>query len=208
MVNLIVLQSRKVKVKGINNNDIIDNNKLNEYFFKEDYSNLKLLDNLPKFRRDGGLSLFYPGCGSDILFPLIYIDKLFPNIKEVKLIFLDRLNYLQTIKTILDDIGISFSEEGILKFYWKSKLISLYFVNGEVNSFLEEINGYDVYFEKAFRIMKSRYEGYEGLVYDKLNCGGVLISDSGFLGLDLEYLPIPRRLSSYGEMVLGVKKEK
>ncbi|MBU1111983.1 MAG: hypothetical protein ABIG93_00755 [archaeon] len=215
MGNLIILEAKEVKVKGLDVSNKPDEEKLKEYFFDEDYANLKLLDQVQKFKRSENLNWFYPGCGSDILFPLVYLEKLFPNVTEVQFNFLDLENFLGIIKTILDDIGVTFSEVGEkdnfgnyneIKFYWKGKLVNLKFVRANAFTYLENVDSYDIYFERAFRIMRDKEFDYEMLVLSRLRNNGVLISDSGFLGKGLEYIDVPVDLSSYGEMVLGRKK--
>jgi len=215
MGNLIILEDRNVKAKGLDSGNNIDLEKLKSYFFDEDYANLELLDNVQKFNRSETLNWFYPGCGTDILFPLMYLDRLFPNVEEVKFTFLDTDNFLGMIKTILDEIGVTFSEVGEkdgngsyneIKFHWNGKLVNLNFVRENAFTYFENANSYDVYFERAFRIMRDKEFDYELLVLSRLKNNGVLISDSGFLGRELEYIEVPLDLSSYGEMVLGKKK--
>ncbi|MBI2151778.1 hypothetical protein HYU21_03585, partial [Candidatus Woesearchaeota archaeon] len=46
---------------------------------------------------------------------------------------------------------------------------------------------------------------YESLVFRKLNPGGVLISDSGYGQFSLKKIDINPKVSSYGEMMVGVK---
>ncbi len=63
---------------------------------------------------------------------------------------------------------------------------------------------FDIYFERAFRIMRERHPEYEQKIVEKLNRGGILISDSGFQDTTLRKIMVPKELSAYGEMVLGV----
>lgn len=65
---------------------------------------------------------------------------------------------------------------------------------------------FDIYFERAFRIMKDQMEGYESQVFEKLSSGGVVISDSGFKEVGLEKIDLPISLSAYQEMMAGLKK--
>ncbi len=156
--------------------------------------------------------LFYPGSGCDILTPLFYIEKLFPTKPEFNFLFIDVEPFLPLIKTILDDVGIPFSNtsEGIV-FYWRNQKITLTFLHDDVFSFLTQtdLEPFDIYFEKAFRIIKEEsmaIEQYEHIVLQKLNSGGIIISDSGFKEQQLQYYKIPNELSSYSEMVLAQKK--
>ena len=94
-------------------------------------------------------------------------------------------------------------------FYWKNTLIELQFIQGDVFSLLPQLPAFNVYFEKAFRIFKDEDSLYEKNIFEKLKKDGILISDSGFKWLSLQNLQriaVPKELSSYGEMVTGVKK--
>jgi len=207
MSNIITLFPRKVKARGLNKSVLPIENKVKEQFFTEDYENLKLLDNIKINLEKTNVRLLYPGCGCDILFPLLYLEKLFPNVQETKYIFVDVSNMLPTIKTILSDIGISFSEnKNKISFYWKNILVDLVFVTKNIEDIFHQIKPIDIYFERAFRIMRERIDGYEEKVVKLLNSGGILISDSGFLGKKLQYIKVPKILSSYNEMVIGVKE--
>jgi hypothetical protein len=209
MGNLIVYEEREVKAKGLNRRNQVNEEKLQEYFFEEDYQSLKLLKKLPRFDLNEKENiLFYPGCGADIFYPLHYLE-LFPEITEIKLIFVDENDSLSMIKTELDDVGIGFEEKkNTLHFYWKEKLIHLEFIKEEIKKAFPKIPAYHIYFEKAFRIMRENILNYEQSILDKLLPGGVLISDSGFENKDLEYMDIPAELSAYGEMVIGKKNNR
>lgn len=210
MGELIIFEDRMVKAKGLDKSQKPDENKVKSYFFCEDYNCLSTALSLSKVSVSRAvdsaetLVLFYPGCGADILFPLKYVEKLFPNLTEIKFIFNDLDDNLNLIKTVLDDVGISFSEEdNHINFYWNNLLVHLEFQLG--NIFEIELPNFDIYFEKAFRIMKSYHPEYESKVFTKLNPGGILISDSGFQEFPLQKLPASPKLSAYGEMIMGVK---
>ena len=204
MSNLIIFEEKAVKAKGLNKDQKIDENKLKDYFFDDELENLRLLDNLPKFDLSRKISLLYPGCGTDILTPLIYLEKLFPKAKEAQLMMVDEMPVSGIIKTILDEIGISFSEtKEDIGFYWKNKLVKVKFIQSRVQDL--ELPEFNVYFERAFRIMKDQIPDYEQKMYSKLISGGIIISDSGFDSLKLERIDVPLELSAYGEMVIGRK---
>jgi len=209
MPNLIVYEERKVKAKGLNSENKVNEEKLKEYFFEEDYQRLSLLDNLPKITLNtSSITLLYPGCGVDLFTPLIYLDKLFLQVTEAKLIFVDENQDLGLLKTLLDEVGVSFEEKkNILRFYWEEKLISLEFQEGEISQLLPEFPPFNLYFEKAFRIMREHIPDYEKDILNKLSVGGVIISDTGFENADLESFNAPKELSTYGEMIIGRKKK-
>ena len=109
------------------------------------------------------------------------------------------------IRTILDDVGLSFAEKGkAIQFYWKDTLVDVELLQGDV--FQLGLPLFNVYFERAFRIIKDPYPWYEQKVYHHLELGGIVISDSGFQGVPLEKVAVPQELSSYGEMIIGIKK--
>ncbi len=204
---LISYEERPVKAKGLHKLAQPSQEKLKEYFFPDDYQNLSLLSALPEIQYPENPTLFYPGCGADILFPLKYVELLFPRLRKITFILNDLDNNFGLIKTILDDVGVSFSEKKkTLKFYWNDILVDLEFIQGNVFEILPHLPSFDIYFERAFRIMKDYHEGYEEQIYQKLNPGGILISDSGFQHLPLERIEVSRELSSYKEMIIGVKK--
>ncbi len=208
MNNFIIYEPKEVKAKGISEHDIINKNKLKSYFFEEDYENLELLNQIEiPFDKDE-LTVLYPGAGADMFFPLIYLEKLFPGIKTINLIFVDIDNNLGSIKYSLDSIGVSFSEyKNSIKFYWKDQLINLNYISQNINQYLQENHSFDIYFEKNFRIMKEQIFGYEDDIIKKLNINGIIISDSGFVDKKLKEIKVPKRLSSYDEMVIAIKKK-
>ena len=191
-------------------NNKINEDKLKSYIFKEDYNNLNLLNNIKIPLGKEEISLLYPGCGVDVLFPLIYLEKLFPQIKTANLTFVDSENVFGLIKTVLDDIGISFAENksnNIVSFHWKNTLINLNFVLNKIESHLPNQEPIDIYFEKAFRIMRDNIPNYENNILNKIKPNGILISDSGFTEQNLKTIEVPKILSSYQEMIIGIKEE-
>ncbi|MBT5342156.1 hypothetical protein HOL59_01075, partial [Candidatus Woesearchaeota archaeon] len=153
MNQAIFYEERNVTAKGLDPNNKINEDKLKSYIFKEDYNNLNLLNNIKIPLDKEEISLLYPGCGVDILFPLIYLEKLFPQIKTANLTFVDEEYTFGLIKTVLDEVGISFTENNLnnyLQFYWKSTLINLNFILKKIEHHLPDQEPVDVYFEKAF----------------------------------------------------------
>ncbi|MBT4805588.1 hypothetical protein HON71_05435 [Candidatus Woesearchaeota archaeon] len=210
MNQAIFYEERNVTAKGLDPNNKINEDKLKSYIFKEDYNNLNLLNNIKIPLGKEEISLLYPGCGVDVLFPLIYLEKLFPQIKTANLTFVDSENVFGLIKTVLDDIGISFAENksnNIVSFHWKNTLINLNFVLNKIESHLPNQEPIDIYFEKAFRIMRDNIPNYENNILNKIKPNGILISDSGFTEQNLKTIEVPKILSSYQEMIIGIKEE-
>lgn len=154
------------------------------------------------------ISLLYPGSGADFFWPLYYLEQLFPQLEKAQLLFIDVHDVQDMIKTILDDAGISFEEKkGQISFYWKNVLATLTVQEGNIFELLPTLPAFDLYFERAFRIMKDQQDGYEENVLQKLLPGGLVVSDSGFENAELQRFPVPSELSSYGELVVGRKKK-
>lgn len=204
---LISYEERPVRAKGLNKFAKPDQEKIQEYLFPDEYQNLSLLRDVHKIEYPENPVLFYPGCGADILMPLKYVEILFPKLKNITFIFNDLDNNLPIIKTILEEVGISFQErKNVLQFYWNNLLVDLKFLQGNVFQLFPEMPVFDIYFERAFRIMKDDHEKYEEKIYQKLKSKGILISDSGFQQLPLEKVNVSQELSSYKEMIIGIKK--
>ena len=194
---LISYEERAVKAKGLNKLAKPDQEKIQQYLFPDEYQNLSLLLNLPKLGLPENPILFYPGCGADILMPLKYIEILFPRLRNVTFIFNDIDNTFGLIKTVLDDVGISFElNRNSLQFYWNGILVDLQFLHENVFT-LKDLPAFDIYFERAFRIMKDDYPDYENQIYQQLNPKGIFISDSGFQHMPLEKLPVSQELIAY-----------
>ena len=123
------------------------------------------------------------------------------------MLFLDQ-DYVQgTIETVLDDIGVSFERQGnVLHFYYSGRLFHLTIRQADVFSDWKSVPEYDMYFERAFRLMRDFASEYEKRVVEKLHPGGVLISDSGYKDYGLEEIPVAGEISAYGEMIVGKKR--
>lgn len=206
MGSLISYEERPVKAKGLNKLAKPNEEKVKDYLFPDEYQNLSLLADLPRMEYPENPVLFYPGCGADILMPLKYIEILFSRLRNITIILNDIDDNFGLIKTVLDDVGVFFKEEkNKLHFYWNSVLVDLQFLQGNVFA-IQNLPTFDIYFERAFRIMKDYFPEYENLIYEKLNPKGIIISDSGFQHLQLEKINVPQELSAYREMIMGIKK--
>lgn len=204
---LISFEEKPVKAKGLNKLAKPKEEKIQKYLFPDEYQNLSLLTAVPRMECPENPVLFYPGCGADILMPLQYLEILFPRLRNVTFIFNDADNNFGLIKTILDDVGVSFKEKkNFLQFYWNGILVDFKFIQGNVFQILPQISAFDIYFERAFRIMKDDHLDYENKIYQKLRPNGIIISDSGFQHLPLEKKEVSLELSAYREMIIGVKK--
>jgi hypothetical protein len=204
MANFITYEARVVEAKGHSLHNTISEKILHSYLLDHELNNLCELQAANKIYSPSSTpTLFYPGCGVDVLFPLFFLQHYFLGVQQATLLFLDTDNTLATIKTILDDIGVTFSEKGeFIVFYWAGILVHLQFI--VANAFRVDLPHYDIYFERAFRIMKEQESTYEQRVFNNLLPEGMLISDSGYAHIPLERMNFPN-LSSYNEMVIGRK---
>ena len=193
----IVISERDVVPKGLSKK-VPDEKKILEYVYEDDYRNLDLLEQIMHLEKP---TLFYPGCGADVIFPLEYAQRLFSP-KELRCVFVDKEYVLRQILTILDDVGVSFTKD--FRFYWKGMLVKLEFHQADVFKIISA-QSFDIYFERAFRIMKGAYHNYESYVFQQLNNNGFIISDSGFQNVPLQKLNVSQELSSYKEMIIGKK---
>ena len=203
MGELLIFMEKKVKPKGLNPRAVPTH--LEKYLFQADYQHLSALT-LPTLTLPSQPVILYPACGVDIMYLLLFIQKILPSPSLISLMLNDLDHTLGIIKTILDDIGISFAEtkKGIT-FYWHNLLVQADFYPGNIFSLLPELPSFDLYFERAFRIMKEEDPHYESKVFQKLNHQGILISDSGYQDQPLTRISVPAELSSYGEMIVGIK---
>ncbi len=203
MPNILSFFPRKVTPMGANKNTTINPEKIKQFLFDDDYENIQKITALNHLFLTTP-TLFYPGCGCDILTPLLFIEKLLPKLSEIKLHFVDEKDNFDLIKTILDDIDIHFSENNnTIRFYWQHLLIDLTFT--QENVFTMNLPEFHIYFERAFRIMKDADQTYERRIYNQLSKKGLLISDSGFQNCQLQQIPIQKELSAYQEMIVGIK---
>ncbi len=217
MPNLIILEEKEVEACGLDVSKLPNRELMKNYFFEGELEMLQKLSAITHTFEAGEVMLLYPGCGADILTPLLYLEKLSPRVERVRMVCVDITDSFNLMKTILHEVGVSFAEvergegreekivEGI-EFYWKGILVKLDFYSQSIARFLHEFASFDIYFEKCFRIMKDRIPEYETVIYDKLAVNGLVISDSGFTQVGLEKIEVDSRLSAYGEMVMGRKK--
>ena len=207
MPNLIIFEEKEVLALGLNKEKRPNAEKVKNYFFDDELETLNCLQTIEHSFSTAEISVLYPGCGTDILTPLLYLERIMPRIERVKLHFVDTSGSFAMFKTILYEVGISFAEcEGGIQFHWQHILVTLYFHQQNIARFLHNCPEYHIYFEKCFRIMKDRMPEYEQVVFDRLATSGLVISDSGFLDVGLEKIEVDLKLSAYGEMMVGRKR--
>jgi hypothetical protein len=202
-MNFISLISRKIEPTGLNKENIFNFNTIKNHIYHDDYQKITSLKLNCQLTSKDSFHLYYPGCGADIIYPLLYITHLIPNSKEIKLTFVDKSNHLDLIKTILDDIKINFKQATptSISFYTNNILFNLQFITKDITYF--NLDNFDIYFEKSFRIFKERI--FEKKVYEDLNENGIIISDNGFENLNLKRFNIPKEISIYDDMIIAIK---
>lgn len=212
-----IIQQRKVSARGAFPTSP-EMSRIRPFFFAEEWQLLQQLTisfplspffsvPIPSVPIPPPPVLFYPGCGIDLFRPVLYLEKCFPQIKKAYFIFADIDPVIQLLKVVLDEGGISFAEkeETTLIFFWKQMEITMAVQQADV--FTMALPEMDIYFERAFRIMKEEHPDFEKKVLEKVNHGGIILSDSGFQDAFLQRISLPPGLSSYGEMVVGRKKD-
>lgn len=204
MANFLNFFPRSIVPRGVQKDPVLSREKVKELIFDDDFEHIQKITPL-RHQFLTTPTLFYPGCGCDILTPLLFIERLFPQLSKINLLFVDVKDNFDLITTILDDINISFSQDQRrISFYWNDFLVSLEFLLEDV--FVMPLPSFDIYFERSFRIMKDIDPQYETKIYNKLNQNGLLISDSGFQNCTIQNIPFPPELSIYQEMIAGIKK--
>ena len=195
---------KPTSVKGLNPDSKIITTNLPNHLLSEEIFHLELLKSMPRLSLEGDKPvLAYPGCGSDILYPLSFIKNL-TNIRQIELIFIDKNDHWGMIKSILDDLGVSFIESNEqIKFYWDGLFVELEFHEDDIFNF--DYPPFDIYFERKIAFFKDQVDDYEQKMYDKLKANGLIISDYGFKNVHLQRISVPHELSAYGEMIVGRK---
>ena len=89
MGNLVVYTQRDVKPRGLTKSHLLRKEMVEEYLFLEDLKRLIMLSNHNLALPHQDIRVFYPGCGADILYPLFFLEKLFPSAATIKLLFND-----------------------------------------------------------------------------------------------------------------------
>lgn len=208
MENLIIYHEREIKPQSAIKGILPNRKKIKDFLFEDEYNALQLLSAIAPFSHTRA-ALLYPGCGADILFPLLYLERLFPQLTNVYCTFIDIQDNQGLIETLLDDIEMPFSrKKKEISFYWKGIFVTISFIVEDIFRIVGSLPAFDIYFERAFRIMKDGHANYEQIVVEKLNPGGILISDSGFQNVSLQKINVPKELSMYKEMKMGIKEKK
>lgn len=158
--------------------------------FKEEfYTYLKIKEffNGNKIKKDK-IIFFNPGAGGDIVNPMLFIDAV-TECKELEMIFFDPRFYYQFVieglKEIIDNFKYKMKVDGKLaKITFKlnkTKVILNYIGKDAFERIPSEIKqGFDIYYERAFRLFRDDQNLYMALIFEKMYSGGLVITDWGF----------------------------
>lgn len=191
----------------------------------EAYLRLKKIFETEKFGKEH-IVLFYPGCGADIINPLLFLDVLvdWRKVKTIGLIYMDvndvapcfissMLNKIITSKNRLEYIS---DDKARIRFMFKNSRATLTYFLADVLKRPPQIS-FDIYFERAFEIFRAEEGWFIHYVLEHVNDGGLLISDCGFCRQDLfkkngfvELGPekLPSELGLYKQLKIYKKKKK
>ena len=218
--NILAIIEQKIIARGAHPTEISSLH-LKQHTLQGELDQLPILSTISIPINTNCPTLLYPGCGSDIIFPLMYVTTLWPNLKTIQCIFIDEYNMQGIIETTLHNLNISFArEKNILIFYWNNILVRLRILVANVFHIMDKVPPIDIYFERAFRIMKSNYPNYESNIINHLTTNGIIISDSGFTQFtkhQIEEIELSKftqnttcqfqSLSSYQEMIIAIKNK-
>lgn len=153
---------------------------------QEDYSTyLKIKELLKTYKiRKQKITVYYPGCGSDLVNVLIMIDML-EEAKQIDIIFVDpkgafpvmiaemkKTTYKPKIKQSKNKATIHFKNKKINMIYYSENAFD--FIPKEIE------NGIDLYFERAFNLFREEKEKQMNKIFPLINERGFIISDYGF----------------------------
>ena len=170
-----------------------------------------------KLKRDK-ITFFYPGCGDDLINPLIFSGALL-SCNKIDFVLLDvemfdiikalssiNLNAKLNVKKSKDKIKASF------KLGNKEINIIHYSMNALGNWPIELGNGFDVYFERAFDVCRRDDPFFVKRVLNAINKEGFLISDCGFYDEEhikknnFREIKVPASFGFYNNLRIYAKK--
>ncbi|RMF54537.1 hypothetical protein D6745_04945 [Candidatus Woesearchaeota archaeon] len=163
---------------------------IKEMIFDYEYANYKILKPLLsdiKFDKEE-ITMFYPGCGFDSVFPLLYLDILLTKKnKKVDLILNDiNISHDLMCKAFQKVTGLNYAKKiGKARYYkkfrllFKDKEIMLHTFESNVLEARPKIlsKGIDIYFERGFKIIRESSENFLPFVLKHVRKKGLIIVD-------------------------------
>lgn len=168
----------------------LNHEKLRARSFKDEfntYLKLKEIFKDQKLKKDR-IVLFNPGAGGDVINPLLFVDAL-TECRQLDMFFVDDRFYyqfiLQGLEEVIDDFKYDISVsagKAVIKFRLNKTKVNLVYLGEDVFKNLPKDieNGFDVYFERAFRLFREDQIRQMSYIFGRLRKGGFVISDWGF----------------------------
>ena len=169
---------------------VLNLEKLKDNSFEDELSTchkLKKIFKNKKLKKDKVVILNL-GAGGDIINPMLFADALV-EAKEIVFLFYDPRFYYQFIIGELEDIIDNFKYKlklngntAIIKFKLNNTKMSIvYSGRNAFDGMPPEIKqGFDVYYERAFRLFRDDQNLYMAFVFEKMNKDGLVVTDWGF----------------------------
>lgn len=152
-----------------------------------------LTESLKQFRiNKDEMTMYYPGCGQDMIWPMIALQGVAPDSLKWTIIGQDTSDTLgaliSTMQTITGQTAFSMinkSNDGTTqgaRFRFKGKTVEIVSSNSDALAGSPGIisRGYDIYFERGFDLMRSQRPGFLDEALSALRTGGLAITDAGF----------------------------
>ena len=150
---------------------------------------------MPSFKKPS-VTLYYPGCGQDLVWPILMIHNIAPSARHWIITGQDTAScmgaFISTMQTLSrnpvysaiysDIFRLNKGGEGA-RFRFQDRIVDILFSQSDaledIPSHLEN-DGYDIYFERGFEFCRSQSPGFiEGAV-SHLKPGGMVITDHAF----------------------------
>ena len=158
--------------------------------FKQEYENYELvkpsLELLELDKKE--IKIFYPGCGSDMTNLLLVLELLSKKSNKINLILNDILLNSQSLTKAFQKItGINtyrkqeLTDKHVKSFFsFKDKKIEVdFFENDILKSIPTKLEkGFDIYFERGFRIMRNTKPTFLPVALQHLNKEGLVMTDA------------------------------
>lgn len=153
---------------------------------------LALRDRLAPFSfQESDATLFYPGCGLDVAFPLLILDILADDAKRWSIVTIDdstaSRSLIAGIQRFTGTVDFRMDGEDVI-FRWRDKSIRLVHRVGDALSLGSD--GCDIFLTRGFDIIHSKDPSFIGRVASKTS--RLIITDMAFRSpVGFERLPIP-----------------
>ena len=137
------------------------------------------------------VTLYYPGGGLDLVRPLAILDAIATDAKSWRIVIQDPAESIEPI------IGMIQKVTGVIphKIYprsWGVHSVVFSFADRELHVDLsrsdalealpDDLESYEIYFDRAFEIIRSKDASFFGRAIDRLSSRGIVITDSRFQG--------------------------